>query len=151
MLKTFNFLLLNKNSILFTSCVKLSKQYLGYYANCSLFNLKGSKSEVTKLEFRLSDLHFSEAILISFVMLNNGKRHFVKRNAWNSRWVRRQTQWRPWQKFSLVGHCLVFVFGWAHCGSTVGGFILALTVWEFRVIFLFHHSNLIVSQWWYIG
>ena len=28
-----------------------------------------------------SSLHFSEAILISFVMLNDGKRHFVIRNA----------------------------------------------------------------------
>ena len=50
----------------------------GYYANYSLFNLKGSKSEVTKIG---SNLHFSEAILISIVMLNNGKRHFVVRNA----------------------------------------------------------------------
>ena len=39
-----------------------------------------------------SNLHFSEAISISFVMLNNGNRHFVIRNARNSRWVRRQTQ-----------------------------------------------------------
>ena len=28
-----------------------------------------------------SSLHFSETILISFVMLKNGKRHFVIRNA----------------------------------------------------------------------
>ena len=49
MLKVFNFLLLNKYSILFTSCVKFSQQYLGYYAKYSFFNLKGSKSEVTKI------------------------------------------------------------------------------------------------------
>ena len=30
------------------------------------------------------------------------------------------------RKFSLVGHCQVFVFGWAHCGSNGGGFSLAL-------------------------
>ena len=54
MLKVHNFLLLNKNSILFTSCVKILKQYLGYYAKYNLYNLKGSKSEVTKMEFRLN-------------------------------------------------------------------------------------------------
>ena len=47
--KAFNCLMLNKNSILFTLCVKISKQYLGYYAKYSLFNLKGSKSEVTNI------------------------------------------------------------------------------------------------------
>ena len=80
MLKVFNVLLLNKNSILFTSCVKISKQYLEYYAKYSLFNLKGSKSEVTKKWNLVSSLHFSEAILISFLMLNNEKRHLVIRN-----------------------------------------------------------------------
>ena len=38
-----------QNSILFTSCVKISEQYLGFYAKYSLFNLKGSKSKVTKI------------------------------------------------------------------------------------------------------
>ena len=47
--KSIHFLLLNNNSTLFTSCVKISKQYHGYYANYSLFNLKGSKSEVIKI------------------------------------------------------------------------------------------------------
>ena len=51
-----------------------------------------------------------------------------------------------YRKFSVAGHFLVFVFGWVHCGSTGGGFILALTVCDFRAISLFHHSNnLIVS------
>ena len=53
MYNNFNILLLNKYSIKFTSFVKISKQYLGYYAKYSLFNLKGSKSKVTKMEFRL--------------------------------------------------------------------------------------------------
>ena len=83
MLIAFNVLLLYKNSILFTSCVKFSKQYLEYYANYSLFNLKGSKSEVKKIgiyaQICISVIY--EAILISFVMLNNGRRHFVIRNA----------------------------------------------------------------------
>ena len=82
---SFNILLLNKNSILFTSCVKISEQYLEYYAKYSLFNLKGSKSKVTKLEFRLKSAfqwgNFNficrEAIFISFVMLSNEKRHFI--------------------------------------------------------------------------
>ena len=47
--KVFNILLLNTISILFTSCVKISEQYLGYYAKYSLFNLKGSKSKVTNI------------------------------------------------------------------------------------------------------
>ena len=51
--KSIHFLLLYKNSILFTSCVKISKQYLDYYAYLSLYNslsnLKGSKLEVTKI------------------------------------------------------------------------------------------------------
>ena len=48
MLINFNILLLSKHSILFTSFVKISDQYLGYFAKYSLFNLKGSKSKVTK-------------------------------------------------------------------------------------------------------
>ena len=40
------------------------------------------------------------------------------------------------RNFSFVGHCLVFVFGWAHCGSIMGGFVLALTVCEFSAIFI---------------
>ena len=47
--KSILFLLLNKYSILFTSCVKFSQQYLGYFAKYSFYNLKGSKSEVTKI------------------------------------------------------------------------------------------------------
>ena len=47
--KSIQFLLLNKYSVLFTSCVKFSQHYLGYYAKYSVFNLKGSKSEVTKI------------------------------------------------------------------------------------------------------
>ena len=84
MLKVFILLLLRKHSILFTSCVNISQQYLGYYAKYGLFNLKGSISRVTKLEFRpkiiLKSLRFSEAILISFVMMNDEKHHFYNKN-----------------------------------------------------------------------
>ena len=73
MLNNLNILLLIKHSILFTSFVKKSGQYLGYYAKYSLFNLKGSKSKVTKYGI-LAQVCFSEVILISFVMLNNKKR-----------------------------------------------------------------------------
>ena len=48
MFSNFNILLLNKNSILLTSFVTISEQYLGYYAKYSLINLKGSNSKVTK-------------------------------------------------------------------------------------------------------
>ena len=57
MLNVRNILLLCKNSILFTSCVIISEQYIGYYAKYSLLDLKGSKSKVTKiLEFRLKSV-----------------------------------------------------------------------------------------------
>ena len=48
MLNVFNILLLNKYSIEFTLCVKISEQYLEYYAKYSFFDLKESKSKVTK-------------------------------------------------------------------------------------------------------
>ena len=49
-IKRINILLLNKHSILFTSFVKISEQYPGYYAQYRFFfNLKGSKSKVTKI------------------------------------------------------------------------------------------------------
>ena len=48
MFNAFNILLLNKISTLFTSFVKISEQYLGYYEKYSLFNLKGLKSKITK-------------------------------------------------------------------------------------------------------
>ena len=55
MLKTFNILLLRNNSIVFRVKIESHKKWnLGYIS-----------------------LHFSEAILISFVKLNNGNRHFV--------------------------------------------------------------------------
>ena len=46
---------------------------------------KGQNRKSQKLEFRLKtiskSLRFSEAILISFVILNNEKPHFVIRNS----------------------------------------------------------------------
>ena len=47
MLNMSNFLLLSKDSILITSYVNISEQYLEYYAKDSVCNLKGSKSKVT--------------------------------------------------------------------------------------------------------
>ena len=49
----FDSMLLCTNSILFTSCVIISVQYLEYYAIYSLFHLKGSKLKVTKMELKL--------------------------------------------------------------------------------------------------
>ena len=68
-------------------------------------------------------------------MLNNGKRHFVIKmhEIHGGLGVRHNDDLD--RKISMVGHCLVFVFGWAHCDSTGGGFILALTVCVFRAIF----------------
>ena len=60
-----------QTSILFTSCVKISDQYLGYFVKYSLFNFKGLKSKVTKIVKLGSTFHFIAAILISFVTLNN--------------------------------------------------------------------------------
>ena len=61
--------------------MEISKQYIGYYAKNSLFNLKGSKSKVTKMELELKSV-FSGVVLIPFVMLNNtNKRSYGIRNA----------------------------------------------------------------------
>ena len=68
-------------------------------------------------------------------MLNNGKHHFVIRNAYIHGGLDVRHNDDLDRKVSLVGHYLVFVFGWAHCGSTGGEFILAQTVCEFRAIF----------------
>ena len=54
-------MLLNKYSILFTSCVNLSEQYLGYYVKYGLmFNVRGSKIESHKKKNEFC-LCFSEA------------------------------------------------------------------------------------------
>ena len=68
MLNNFNILLINKNSIIFTSFVRISEQYLGYYAKYRLFSLKWSNRKSLS-----SSLCLSEVILSSFVML---KCHF---------------------------------------------------------------------------
>ena len=47
--------------------------------NTAYLILKGQNRKSQKLEFTLS-LHFSEASLISFGVLNNGKLHCVIRN-----------------------------------------------------------------------
>ena len=46
--KYFKCSVVKQISILFTPFVKISEQYVRYYAKYSLFNLKGSKSKVTK-------------------------------------------------------------------------------------------------------
>ena len=51
--KSIQLLLFNKTSILFRPCVKISEQYLEYYAENSLFNLKGQNRRLQKLEFGL--------------------------------------------------------------------------------------------------
>ena len=48
--KIVNILVFIKTAKVFVSCVKISGKYLGYYTNYSLFNLKGAKSKVTKIE-----------------------------------------------------------------------------------------------------
>ena len=58
-----------------------------------------------------------EAILISFVMLTNEKRHFVKKHD-NRSGAGFRLNDDPSINLSSVGQCLMIVFGWAHCGST---------------------------------
>ena len=56
--------------------IYISEQYHVYLAKYSLINLKGSKSKVTKMEFRLKlALQRYEANKIPFVMLHNEKLH----------------------------------------------------------------------------
>ena len=62
---------------------------------------KGQHRKSQNLESNLgSSLCFSEAVLISFVMLNNKKKSFDMRN---SRWVRFQTPWRLWHNTFIGG------------------------------------------------
>ena len=68
-------------------------------------------------------------------MLNNGKRHFVIKMYEIHGGLDIIHNDNLGRKLLLVGHCLVFVFGWAHCSSIEGGFILALTICEFRAFF----------------
>ena len=75
MLNSFNILLIHTNSILFQSFVKISEQSLVYYAKNRVFNLKESKSKDTKNRFLGAIMGFSEVLLVSFLMLNNKKRH----------------------------------------------------------------------------
>ena len=101
-----------------------------------------------------SSMCFSEAVLISFVMLNNtNKKSFGIRNAWNSRLVRHQTRLRLWHITSIDRSALDVQLA----GPTVRqlGFFLSswLSVkWE---PFSFFPSSmftyLIVYPWWYIG
>ena len=111
---------------------------LGIMQNTAYLIWKGQNRKSQKLELRpkiiRKSLRYSEAILISFVMLNNEKRHFVIRNAWNSRWLGFRHNDDLGIKLSLVGQCLMFVFEWAYRGS-IGGVFLALTVYEFKAIF----------------
>ena len=74
MLNVFIILLFIKYLILLASCVKISEQYLKQYANYSLFNLKGSKSKVTKIEIKLKDKGTNQTVhfihIFSCVMLD---------------------------------------------------------------------------------
>ena len=62
--KRIQYSVVKQKTILFTSCVNISEQYLGYYAKYCLFNLKGSKSKVTVIGILGSSLCFIEAVLI---------------------------------------------------------------------------------------
>ena len=64
MLKVFNVLLLDKNSILLTSCVKISEQFLDYYVKYNLFNLKVSKIESHKKWNLGSNIFFRKNVIL---------------------------------------------------------------------------------------
>ena len=72
MLNNFNILLLNTNSILFTSCVKISEQFLVFMHNTAYLIRKGQNRKSQKSNLG-SIMCFSEVILISCVLLNNNQ------------------------------------------------------------------------------
>ena len=81
-----------------------------------------------------SSLCFSEVMLISFVMPNNTKK---RHSECEMHEVHYGSDLRLYDGYGIsfpsVGQRLMFVFSWAHCGST--GFSLALTVSDSRTIF----------------
>ena len=99
--------------------MKISKQYLGYYAKYSLFNLKGLKSKVTKNGiFRLKNVSV-RVILISFVMLNNTNKTSLRIKMHK---IHRGSDFRLHDDYGIslpsVGQRLMFsLFSLAHCGS----------------------------------
>ena len=59
--------------------MKISKQYLGYYAKYSLFNLKGSKTKVTKMEFRLKSVFQLDYFnFICYANINNINKEIIQ-------------------------------------------------------------------------
>ena len=81
MLKAFNFFVVKqKNNSIHITCENFKTIP---WVLCKLQPIEFERVKIgshKKLNLA-SNLHFSEAILISFVMLNNGKRHLVIRNA----------------------------------------------------------------------
>ena len=67
MFNVFNILLVIHSSLLFTYYVNILDQYLGYYAKYSYFNLKVSKSKVSKA--RNLGLHILESLGFTGVIL----------------------------------------------------------------------------------
>ena len=95
------------------------------------------------MEFRFKiiwkNLCFTEAILVSFLMLKNEKRHFVIRNALNSRWLGFRHNNDLGMKLSVVGQCLMFVFECVLRCSTGGGGGVCLPT-SSEPFSLFYHS-----------
>ena len=134
--------------------MKIFKQYIGYYATYSLFNLKGSKSKVTKIELRLKSVFqwgYSNFICYAEqykqkVIRNTKRMKFTTSPTSDSmtsmpyhfhRWV------NAWCSVSLAGPTVVqlgfFVSSW-----------LSLS-WELSLFPGSMLIYLIISQWWYIG
>ena len=109
------FLLSNLHSIWFTSFVKISKQYIRYYAKYSLFNLKGSKSKVTKMELELMSVFQWGCFNSNWYAEQYNQKVIRNKNAWTSRWVSTSDsmttiayhfhRWvSVWCSVSLAGH-----------------------------------------------
>ena len=155
MFNNFNILLLNKNSILFTLFVKISKQYLWYYAKYSLFNLKGSKSKVTKKKFRLKSLF--QWGYFNFICYAEQYKQKVIQNMKCMKFKMGQT---PDSMTTMVYHFHRFVSAWCSVSlagpivSKLGVFFSSWLSVSWEPFSLFHHSlfiYLIISSWWYIG
>ena len=118
MFKNLIFLLFNINSIWFTSFVKISKQYIRYYAKYSLFNLKGSKLKVTKMELELKSV-FQWGCFNSIWYAEQYKQKVIRNKKCMKFTMGQHIRLDDDYGISLpsVGQRLMFsVFSWARCG-----------------------------------
>ena len=135
--------------------MKISKQYIGYYAKYSLFNLKGSKSKVTKIELRIKSV-FQWGFSNSICYAEQYKQKVIQ----NKKCMKLTMGPTSDSMTSMPYHFHRWVSAWCSvslAGRTVAQFGFFVSSWlslSWEPLSLFPGSMLIyliISQWWYIG